>query len=660
MISDRVWRTQFGADPNVVKQTVQLNARSFQVVGVMPAGFRFPGMDADVWTTTGWSADQRTQVSFRRGHYLRAIARLKPGVSLDGANAQLQVVVNRLKRDYPATNRVMGAGMTPLQDFLVGNTRQPLLVLMGSVALLLLIACANVGNLLLIQTAGRGREAALRLALGAGRVRLLRQALTESLVLSVFGGAAGLALGWWGTRALGAMQPAGMLPVAEIGVSWSVVGYVIAITTASGVLFGIAPVLWNNQRAPGEVLKDGGRATGIGPRMRRWGNALVVGEIAIALLLTIGASLLVRSFAQLQQVDPGFDPHGVLAISLNVPGARYDDAGKISGFYAELMERVRAIPGVESDAVTSNLPLSGGVGYTSDFTAAGRPIDGYGSEAGHRSVSPDYFGTMHVKITQGRGFTTADALNGDQVVVINDALARSYFRGRNPLGQRIAFDKVPDSTSTWRTIVGVVNDERQTDLATESQIEFITPERQAPSTFMSLVVRAAHDPVTLVAAVRQVVKEMDPAIGFTSVQTMDEMRAAALARQRFLMTLLTGFSLAGLLLAAVGVYGVMAHLARNRTREMGIRIALGARAASVQWLVVREGLRLLAVGLGAGLLIASAATRAMTAMLYHVSPGDPASFVVVPAALAVTTLAATWIPARRASRADPMETLRTE
>ena len=660
VISDRLWRTQFGADRKLVGRTVQLNARDYQVVGVMSATFKFPGMDADVWTPTAWDPAERNQVFFRRAHYMRAIARLKPGVSVSEANAQLQVVVDRLKHDYPATNKFMGAGMTPLQRFLIGDTRQPLVVLLAAVALLLLIACANVGNLLLVQTAGRGREAALRLALGARRTRLLRQALTESLVLSALGGAAGLTLGWWGTRALVAMQPAGMLPVPDISVSWYVVAYVITITTASGVLFGIAPALWNNQREPGEVLKDGGRGAGIGPRMRRWGNTLVVGEIALALLLTLGAALLLRSFAQLQRVDPGFDPAGVLAVSMNVPGARYDDAGKISGFYGELMHRVEALPGVQSAAVTSNLPLSGGVGYTSDFIAARRPADGYGTEVAHRSVSPDYFRVMHVPIKQGRGFTTADALNGDQVVVINNALARTYFRGENPVGQRICFDKVPDSTSTWRTIVGVVGDERQSDLATESQIEFITPELQAPSTFMNLVVRVAHDPLAVAPAVRRVVKEMDPTIGFTSVQTMDGVRLQSLARQRFLMTLLSGFSLAGLLLTAVGVYGVMAYLARTRIREMGIRIALGAQANEVQWLVVREGLRLTAIGVTIGVGGALVTTRAMIALLYHVTPNDPATFVAVPVLLIVTALAATWLPAVRASRADPMESLRSE
>ena len=658
VISNRLWRNQFGGDRSVIGKTVQLNARSFQIVGVMPATFRFPALDVDVWAPFGWDAAQRTAIPFRRAHMLRAIARLKPRVSLGVADAQFQVVVKRLQRDYPATNTHMGAGMTPLQQFLVGDTKTPLLVLLAGVGLLLLIACANVGNLLLIQASGRGREAALRLALGARRSRLIRQALTESLVLSASGGTLGLALGWWGARELGRLQP-GLLPVENIGVSWNVVGYVAAITVASAGLFGIAPTLWTSQRVPGDVLKDGCRG-GVSRRMRSWRRALVVSEIALALVLTLGAGLLVRSYQELQGVNPGFDPNGVLAVAMNIPGARYDGAEKISGFYAELLQRVGALPDVRSAALVSSLPLTGGVGWTSDFTAAGRGPDGYGTEVAHRSVSPDYFRTMRVPVIQGRSFTPSDALNGEQVVVINEALARSYFRGQNPIGQRVAFDRVPDSASTWRTIVGVVGDERQAALSTSTQIEIIAPERQYPSTFTNLVVRTARDPESLLPAIRRVVREMDPTIAFTSAQSMTEVRDQSLARARFLMMLLFGFGAAGMLLAAVGVYGVMAHLAGSRVREMGIRIALGARAASVQWLVVREGMQLTVAGLGIGLAVALLVNRAMRALLFQVTPTDPATFVAVPTVLMLTALAAAWLPAARASRADPVQSLRAE
>ena len=659
IISHRLWKTQFGGDDGIIGKTIQLNARSYQVVGVMPASFEFPANEVDVWTPFGWDPAVRSQVFFRRAHYLRAIARLKPDMPLAGANGQLQVVVKRLQHDFPATNKVMGAGMTPLHEFLVGDIRTPLLVLLGGVGLLLLIACANVGNLLLIQSTERGREAALRLALGARRWRLIRQTLAESLVLSACGGISGLALGWWGAGVLGAMQP-GLLPVDHIDVSWGVVGYVVAIATASAMLFGIAPMLWIGQREPGDVLKDGDRGGGASRRVRSWRRGLVVSEIALALVLTLGAGLLVRSFQRLQAVNPGFEPNGVLAVSMNIPGARYDSAAKISGFYADLLQRVRALPDVRSAALVSSLPLTGGVGWTSDFTAAGRGPDGYGTEVAHRSVSPDYFRTMRVPVRQGRDFTGADALGGAQVVLINQALARSYFRGQNPVGQRITFDRVPDSSSTWRTIIGVVGDERQAALSTSTQIEMIQPERQAPSTFMNLVVRTSRDPLSLVPAIRAIVKQLDPTIAFNSAQSMDEIREQSLAKARFLMILLFGFGATGLLLAAVGVYGVMAHMAASRTREMGIRIALGARSSSVQWLVIREGMLLTMAGLAIGLALALAGSRAMTSMLFGVTPTDVATFVAVPAVLISTALVATWLPALRASRADPMRSLRTE
>jgi putative ABC transport system permease protein len=457
-----------------------------------------------------------------------------------------------------------------------------------------------------------------------------------------------------------ALEPAGMLPVDNIGVSWHVVTYVIAITLASGLVFGIVPILWTSRRAPGDALKEGGRGAGVGHRMRRWGRFIVVAEVALALLLSIGAGLLVRSFERLARVDPGFDPDGVVAITMNIPGNRYDTTTKVSGFYHDVLGRVGALPDVRSAAVTTTLPLAGGVGWTSDFTAAGRGAGGYGTEVAHRTVSPDYFRTMRVPILRGRGFTAADTPDGAQVVVINDALARSYFRGENPIGQRIAFDRVPDSASVWRTVVGVVGDERQSALATVPQIEVITPELQAPSTYMNLMVRTGHDPKAVVGAIRRVVARIDPSIAFTSVQTMDEVRDQSLAHARFLMLLLFSFAGAGLLLGAVGVYGVMAHAARARTREMGIRIALGAQRPAVRWLVLREGLALTAIGVALGIGAALVVCRAMTALLYQTGSTDPVTLVVVPMVLAITALLATWLPATRAARADPVVSLRGE
>jgi putative ABC transport system permease protein len=659
VISDRLWRRSFGADPGIVGRTIQLDGREIQVVGVAPQGFAFPEADVDLWTPVRWGMEDRGQVYFRRAHWLRAVARLRPGVSLDRANVELQTVVRRLQKQYPETNTHMGAGMTPLHEFIVGDTRLPLLVLLSAVSLLLLIACANVGNLLLVQAAGREREAALRLALGAGRGRLVRQALAESLVLSALGGAAGLALGWWGARILAALQPAGMLPVRDVSPSWSVLGYVLLITTASGLLFGIAPALWSGRRAPVEVLNEGGRSGSEGRRMRHWGDTLVIAEVALALLLTLGAGLLVRSFRQLQNVDPGFDASGTLTAEISLPGMRYDTQARITSFFDELLDRARSLPGVSGAGAVSQLPLTT-TAWTSDFAIAGRGADEYGTEVVHRETMPGYFHVMRVPLLAGRVFTDRDGQDAPRVVIINEALAKKFFSGEDPIGQKLAFDKVPDSASIWRTIIGVVGSEHQGSMTDDPQIEIFAPVAQASRSSLSVVLRTESDPASLGPALRRLVKEMDPALAIGTMKTMSVVRSESLARQRFLTTLLTAFASIGLLLALVGVYGVMAQLARRRSREMGIRIALGASAPHIEWMVVGHALRLVVVAVLVGTVVALLTTRALSALLYHVAPVDPITFVVVPLLLALTAAVATWLPARQAGRADPAVVLRGE
>jgi putative ABC transport system permease protein len=659
VLSHRLWRDRFGSDPKIIGRTIQLDGAPVQVVGVMPAGFEYPSEKVDLWQPLGWNPNNRQRVSFRRAHWLNVVARVKPGISQETANAQLQAVVKRLQRDYPATNRVMGAGITPLHEFLVGDTRLPLLVLLGAVGLLLLIACANVGNLMLVKASDREREAALRLALGAGRRRLVRQALTESLVMSLIGGTAGIALGSWGTRALQAMQPAGMLRVSHFDFDWVVLGYVFAITTVSGLLFGIAPALWSSRRSPQDALKEGGRGGSQSRRMRRWGERLVIGEVALALVLSVGAALLVRSLLRLQQVDPGFDPNGVLTARIELPGAHYDTGDKSNAFFVRLEEQLRAIPGVNQVASTSELPLTNG-GYSSDFTGAGWPEGTYGTEVLHRRITPDFFKAIRTPVLAGRTFTASDQANSPQVVIINEALAKKHFKGVDPIGQRITFDKNPDSTSVWNTIVGVVKDQRQAKLSIEPQIEVFEPLTQSSTNGMSVLIRTAGDPASLGPVIRRTVSEMDRTLALSSVQTMNQVRARSLARERFLTTLLLMFAGVGLALAVVGVYGVMAQMARRRVREMGIRLALGAQANDVRWLVVRNGLRLVMIGLVIGLAGAFAATRTMQAMLFGVAPKDPLTFIAVPALLILTALVATWVPASYASRADPATALRTE
>jgi putative ABC transport system permease protein len=658
VLSHAAWVEHFARDTAIIGRTVRLEGEPVQIVGVMPAHFVAPMPDVDVWAPFEWNLSDRAQIWFRRAHWPRAVARLRPGITLEQADAQLQVVVRQLQHEYPETNRVMGAGLTPLHRFLIGSARRPLLVLLAAVSLLLGIACANVGNLLLVQAAGRERETALRLALGAGRSRIVRQAMAESLVLSAIGGAGGVALGLAGTRLLEALQPKGMLRLAHFGFDGRIFLYVLLVTVASGLAFGIVPALWSGRRTPGDALKEGGRGGDAGGTGRRWAERLVVAEVGLAVLLTLGAGLLVRSFIRLQQVNAGFDANGVLSAAIALPEATYDST-RARVFFDQLVEQTRGVPGVSDAALTSAVPLTGAT-WTSDFVIAGRPPSEFGSEVMHRMVSPGYFDVMRVPLLSGRRFVPTDRAGSPPVTLINDQLARQYFRGSNPVGQRIAFDRVPDSTSNWYTIVGVVGSERQRELASEPRIEAYFPAAQNPGNFRILVARTTADPAALGPSIRRVVTGLDPALAIASLRTMREVRTDAAARDRFLTTLMLLFAVVGVVLAVVGVYGVMAQLAQRRSHEMGIRLALGAEPSAVRWLVVRRGLLLVGIGLVAGVVVAAAATRGLAALLYEVAPADPATFIAVPLILAVAGLTAAWVPATHVSRVDPATTLRAD
>lgn len=659
LVSERLWRDQFAADPGLVGRSITLDDVPTQVVGVMPGRMgSFPREGVDIWTPTDFERDARSKVSFRRAHWLRAAARLKPGVTAAEADAQLQAVVRQLQQEYPATNRVMGAGMTPLHEFLIGNTRGPLLVLLASVGVLLLIACSNVGNLLLVRAAGMEREVALRLALGAGKSRIIRQALTESMVLSILGAVVGLAVGWGLIRVLLLLQPANLLPLGSVTLNRSVLLYILGIAVVAAALFGAAPALWGSRRAPADALKEGGKGGSGGQRVRRWNDLLVIGEVGLALLLTIGACLVLRSYWRLSAVDPGFHGDGVLSALVVLPNARYDSNEKIYTFFDGLVREAGALPGVTGVAGTTSEPLTG-VRWTSDFTADGWAPDQVGFEVGHKEVTPGYYRMLNVPIVRGRAFTESDRTGAAKVVIINQTLATKYFAREDPIGKRITFDKVPDSTSVWRTIVGVQADERQT-LDQPPMPEFVAPAAQDGGGGLYLLLKTGGDPGALTAQVRDLLARLDPSLALVRARTLAELRDRALARQRFMLTLLGAFSVTGMLLAVIGVYGVMAQLARGRVREMGIRIALGAQAGEVQWLVVRHGLRLVAIGLAAGLLGATLLSRTMTAVLFQIEPLDPVTFVAVPLLLTLSGLVACWLPAFRVSRASPALALRAD
>lgn len=667
ILSARAWRTVFGGEKDAVGRAVKFNDGAARIVGVMPEGFTFPEEDVDLWLPFGWPEEARGQGWLRRAHYIRPVARLAPGATVAQAEAELEAVAAQLEREYPELNKLIGAGMTPLQPFLIGDTRTPLLVLLGAVGLLLLIACANVGNLLLVRATGRRRDLAVRSALGAGRGRLTRQMLTESLVLAGLGGAFGIALGIAGTRLLERLQPEGLLRVSTFPVNGTVVVFTVLATAVAAALFGAFPAAVARQSGPASALREGGRSASAGRASQRAVGGLVIAEVALAVLLVLGAGLLVRSVAELRQVDPGFDPDGVVAITLSLPGARYPWPPPVIAFYDELLARIRALPGVESVGASSTLPLRER-GPTSDFFIAGRPPDEYGTEVVQRSVTAGYLETMGVPLLAGRAFTDADVfmerwddVRGDRVALINEAMARQHFPGEDPVGRRITTDRVPDSTSAWRTIVGVVGNERQSAIATPPQIELIEPFGQNPERPMHVYVRVAGgDPARIVPAVRAIVRDLDPELPLLDAVAMEDVVADSMARDRFLMLLLLAFACVALVLAVVGVYGVTAQAARQRLPELGLRMALGARAGDIVRLTMGRSFALVATGLGLGLAAAFLATRVMAGMLYGIAPDDPATFAAVAIVLATAGLAASWLPARRAARVDPARTLRTD
>ena len=656
VLSHAAWMRDFAGDTGAVGRVVNLDAKPVRIVGVMPATFAFPYENLDGWISFRWDPASRANPLYRRVRWLRAIARVRSGVSLEAANSQLGGVAKRLARDYPEANAGTTTVATPLQSFLAGNTRLPLLVLLAGVTILLIIACANVGNLLLVRATGRHREMAVRLAIGAGWGRLTRQAVAESLVLSALGGATGLATAWAGARVLAVLQPDGLLGTHDVGVDARVVVYVAAITIVAALLFAVAPVIWIQRRDPAEAL-SGSRTAGESRRSRRWTDALVVSEVALALSMTVGAGLLVRTFVDLAHVDAGFDSRGVIAAGLNL-GPFYDADTSVDAFTHELLSRARQLPGVTQAAFSGVLPLTGMVARTA-FRVEGRDAAPSPFEVLRLGVSADYFATLRVPLRRGRLFSAAeDRRGGPPVVLINETFARSFFAGENPIGRRLTFIRGVNETGPF-TIIGVVGDVRDSSLVDPAVSAVIRPSGQGTWWGGYLLVRTNGDSRALAGAVRELVRTIDPRI-HVSTRPLDEVRGRALARPRYFAALLGAFAIIGLVLATVGVYAVLAQAGRNRAREMGIRVALGAQAHELQWLFVRHGLRLTGTGLLAGAIASLGATRGMRALLFGVAPYDPLTFTAVALLLAAAGMAATWIPAIRASRSDPVVVLRAE
>jgi putative ABC transport system permease protein len=652
IISNGLWQRRFGSDPEMVGKAVMLNDRSFTVVGVMPAGFQFP-RETEIWVPIAFKTPQ---TSVRRFHFLRPIGRLKPGVDIQQAQAEFTSIARQLAAAYPESNRDYGARLISLTEQTVGDMRQPLLVLGCAVAFVLLIACANVANLLLARASARQKEIAIRAALGATRARVARQMLTESVLLSLLGGAFGLLVAWWGIKALVAFSSNNIPRVKEIGLDGRVLGFTLLVSVATGVVFGLIPALQASRADLNETLKEGGRsaATAMGQWVRR---ALVVFEVAIALFVLIGAGLMMKSFLRLSQVDPGFKPANVLSMQVGLTQGRYPDAPKRISFFQQLIRRIEALPGVQSVGTISHLPMSGQQEDTR-FTIEGKPADPDNpTYANARVASPDYFRALAIPLLRGRYFTEQDSMDAPHAVIISSTFAEEFFPGEDPIGQRLAID----IGEQWKgEIVGVVGSIRHNSLASEPWREMYVNQYQTPVSEMNVVVRAAGDPTQLTSAIRGEVQALDKDVPVYSVRTMDELVSESVAKPRFRTLLLGIFASVAMVLAAVGIYGVMSFYVTQRTHEIGIRMALGASSTHVMRMVVGQGMKLALAGVCAGLAVSLLSTKLISSLLYEVSASDPATFAVISSALTAVALLASYLPARRATKVDPLVALRYE
>ncbi|HEX3276503.1 MAG TPA: ABC transporter permease [Gemmatimonadales bacterium] len=666
VLSHGLWQRLFGGARSAVGRSLELNGESYQIVGVMPDGFRdVQNRLVELWTPIVFRADQLADDQ-RTSESLNLVARLRPGVPLEQAVAEFHTLAEQLKRQYPDSYAPDWTLLvTPLASRLVGNVRPALLVLLGAVGFVLLIACANVANLLLARAAARTKEIAVRTALGASRDRLVRQLLTESVLLALAGGVVGLALAYWGVRTLVAINPGNLPRADEIGVDPRVMLFTLVVSLFTGLLFGLAPALHTATADIHAVLKEGGRGSVGDRRGHGVRRMLVVAEVALALTLLTGAGLLIRSFARLQGVDPGFDPDHLLTFNLSLPPARYPSDTAQAAFFDQVLPAISGLPGVVAAGATSVLPFSGG------WTTGSFEIEGYQPPPRQpspwgdiRIASPGYFETLRIPLRRGRLLTDQDRAGAPMVAVIDDEFVRRYWPHDDPLGKRFSFGPPPGVADTsareWITVVGVVGHTKQEGLDAENRLQLYLSYRQSARPFLGIAVRTTGDPQSFVNAARAAVQSVDPDQPLSAIASMDELLARSVGQRRLSMMLLSLFSGIALVLASVGIYGLMSYSVAQRARELGVRIALGAARRDVLRLVLRQGMSLALIGIVVGLAAALALSRVIASQLYGIHPGDPATMLLVAGLLAVTALTANLIPAWRATRVDPAVILREE
>jgi putative ABC transport system permease protein len=660
VLSYRFWKTRFGGDAKVMNKQIVLDGTPYTVVGVMPAEFEFPldSQPMDLWTTMAVEGAQSQEE--RGSHFLGVIGRLKNGVTLAAANAETAEISARLGKQYQDTNSHWQMALQPEIQELVGAVRPALLMVLGAVGFLLLIACANAANLLLARAAGRQREMAIRASLGAGKGRILGQLLTESVLLALAGGALGLLLAVWGTAALANLPSLGIPRLASAGVDARALAFTLVVSLLTGILFGLAPALHASRFNLFHSLKEGGRTATDGIGRSRLRALLVISQVSLAVVLLIGASLLIESMFHLLHQPPGFDPQGVMAFNLDLPDSRYGKPEQSADFFRDLLARIRAVPGVKDASGVLPLPLSGDSMRTS-FEIEGKPVAKSDQPSTHiRAVGLDYFQTMRIPLLAGRAFDVRDDRHAPHVIIINQTLARRFFANENPIGKHIKPGMSSGKTDTMCEIVGVVGDVKHRRLWLPDDPESYLPYDQDPIGGMNIVVRSAGDPMALLPALRTQVHALDPELPVYKAQRMEDYLAASVAQRRFTSLLCSIFAGAGLLLAVVGLFGVISYSVAQRTHEIGVRVAVGAAKKDILRLILGEGMGITLVGVGVGLVGAIGISSVVKSQLFGISATDPMTFLGVVVTLSLVALAACYLPARRAARVDPMVALRYE